>query len=176
MLQSLRTGITFQGRKAIAVCLDDISGILTSSPADIREAVRNSKSGGTHVARDFVPKQSTRCLIKKGLNSRSRKSTVIWEDVLPESLSLAANDGLCTTVLVDCCMFLNTATIVEVPRRPTTPPATQYGNGSVPTMGSNGKRWIGHWRYIITTNYHRRGQCIENGRDQCIHTTKQSYL
>ncbi|XP_065913247.1 uncharacterized protein [Dysidea avara] len=138
VLQSLRTGITFQGRKAIAVCLDDMSGILTSSPADIREAVRNSKSGGTHVARDFVPKQSTRCLIKRGLNSRSRKSTVIWEDVLPESLSLAANDGLCTTVLVDCCMFLNTATIVEVPRRPTTPPATQYGNGSVLTMGSNG--------------------------------------
>ena len=93
VLQSVRTGLTLHGRQGIAMCLDDLSGKLSNSPTIVREAVKASKAGASHVARDFVPKGSKNCAIKRGANSLSRKCTVIWMDTLPERLCLSANDG-----------------------------------------------------------------------------------
>jgi len=63
-----------------------MAGALSNSPAAIKDAVRKTKSGAMHISQDFVPTNSKNCLSKRGSNSQN-KGTIIWEDMLPDSLS-----------------------------------------------------------------------------------------
>ena len=67
------TGVTLQGRKGIAICLGDLSDMLTSSSVAIRDAVKVSKSGAIH---DFVPQGSDNCFIRRGTNSHLQKNYI----------------------------------------------------------------------------------------------------
>ena len=97
VLRSLRSGLSYQGRKAIAVCWDDISH-LSFPLRTIREAIKTSNIGVNHVARDFVPKDSNNAVIKRGNNSYSRKCSIIWTDTLPQDLVAKAKEG-CYNIL-----------------------------------------------------------------------------
>jgi len=64
-----------------------VSKILTATPAAVREALKSSEMGDNHISKDFVPKRSSNCFIKRGVNSHSRKCSVVWLDALPEGLA-----------------------------------------------------------------------------------------
>ena len=89
----MRTGVSYQGRKVLAICWDDIYHSLSESPSVIREAIKTSKMGINHVAHDFVPKNSTDSNIKRGVNSYSRKCSVLWVDVIPKDLAYEIEQG-----------------------------------------------------------------------------------
>ena len=90
----MRTEVSYQGRKGLAICWDDVSGILTSTPAVVREALKSSGMGANHISRDFVPKNSSNFIIKRGTNSHSQKCSVVWVDKLPEDLAYKAKQGV----------------------------------------------------------------------------------
>jgi len=71
-----------------------VSQILSATPAVVREALKTAKMGGNHISRDFVPKKSTSCIISRGVNSYSRKCSVVWIDTLPEDLAYKAKQGV----------------------------------------------------------------------------------
>ena len=52
-----------------------------------------SKMGVNHVARDFVSKNSTSSIIKRGVNSYSRKCSVLWIDTIPNDLAYKIEQG-----------------------------------------------------------------------------------
>ena len=85
VLRTVRTGVTYQGRKAVAICLDDLPQVSTSS-RDSQRAVKEGNLGKHNVAKDFVPPNSTDIVIRRGCNSKSRKCTVIWLDQLPSEI------------------------------------------------------------------------------------------
>ena len=81
------TGFTdSNGKKAIGVCLDDLKPHLTKPPVIIRNATKSSGFGWHNIAKDFVPLESNDPVIRRGLNSHSRKCTIIWLDCLPTEL------------------------------------------------------------------------------------------
>ena len=82
----MRTGISYQGKEVLAICLDDISSYLSSTPTKIRQAIKLAKMGNHNVAKDFVSANSNTCVVKRGVNSHSRKCTVIWLCDLPEDV------------------------------------------------------------------------------------------
>lgn len=49
--------------------------------------------GMNHVTCDFVPKDSTNCIIKKGQNSYSRRCSVLWADIMPQDLVDKIEEG-----------------------------------------------------------------------------------
>ena len=79
VLCSIRISLSYQGRKAIAVCWKDISH-LSFPLCTICEAIKISNMGVNHVARDFLPKDSDNVIIKRDHNSYSRKCSIIWTD------------------------------------------------------------------------------------------------
>ena len=92
-MQSIRTGVSYQGREVLAICWDDVCHSLSESPSVIREAIKMSKMGVNHVARDFVPKNSTSSIIKRGVNSYSCKCSVLWIDTIPNDLAYKIEQG-----------------------------------------------------------------------------------
>lgn len=82
----MRSGVSYQGKQAVAVCVDDLSAPLHISTDNVRRAVKESGCGKHNVAKDFLAIDSTNPVIKRGVNSRSRKCTVVFVDILPDSL------------------------------------------------------------------------------------------
>ena len=70
VLKSVRTGISFQGRPCLAMCLED----LDIEAGKVRQCVKSSNLGKHNVAKDFLPLSMN---IKRGVNCQSRTCTVI---------------------------------------------------------------------------------------------------
>ena len=89
-MQSFRTGVSIQGRKSTAICLEDLRIRHTNKqPGDV---VKSSKTGANHVAQDYT----------KGNFFNKTRYKLTFQEVyhcmgshikLLESLTLAANDG-----------------------------------------------------------------------------------
>ena len=86
VLRSMRSGVSFEGKQAMAICLDDIGEHLQHDCNLIRQSVKENGLGKHNVAKDFVPTDSTNCKIRRGSNSHSRKCTIIWLETLPIDL------------------------------------------------------------------------------------------
>jgi len=93
--RTVRCDVSHQGRKVVAICLDDIESELAPSATctSIRKAVKSERIGVHGVTKDFVPPDSTCSNIKRGVNSHSRKCTVICLDQLPEWLQEQLVEG-----------------------------------------------------------------------------------
>lgn len=89
----MRTETSYQGKSAVAICLDDLAGNLSYSPMAIRKAVKDGQLGRHNVSKDFVPESSTNTNIRRDSNSRSRKSTVIWLGKLPAHIKGKLQEG-----------------------------------------------------------------------------------
>ena len=100
--------MTYQGKKAVAVCLDDIDTTLSSNPTAFRKAVKDGNLGKHNVSKDFVPLDSTNPTIRRETNSRSQKSTVIWLDKLPPNLQEKLQKGTIAST------FYNSISLVRV--------------------------------------------------------------
>ena len=84
--------VTYQGRKAIAMCLDDME---LSTPATvIRNMIKEERKGIHNVSKDFVPTKSENPNVKRAVNSYSRKCTIVWTDTLPVTLSSKFEEGI----------------------------------------------------------------------------------
>lgn len=83
VLRSVRTGVSYHGKLTVAICLEDLAH-LNFDPAVIRRCVKDYDLGKSNVTKDFVPASSTKLIIKRGVNSYSRKCTVIWLESLPK--------------------------------------------------------------------------------------------
>ena len=81
----MRTGVSCEGKEVLAVCWDDIPKLL-HSPILIQKKIKDAKIGKHNIPKDFVPAGSPDPAIKRAVNSRSRKCTVIWLDKLPHTL------------------------------------------------------------------------------------------
>ena len=62
--------ITFQGKPAVAVCLDDIQTSLTTTTTTIKTAFNDNKMGKHNVTNNFVPINSTNPFIRNESNSQ----------------------------------------------------------------------------------------------------------
>ena len=87
----MRTELSYLGRKGLAICWN---AVLTSTPAVIREALKSSGMDANHISCDFVPKNSSNFVIKRGTNSHSRKCSVVWVDKLLEVLAYKVKQGV----------------------------------------------------------------------------------
>ena len=57
-----------------------------STPEQIKKLVKAMKYGKSNVTKDFLPLSSQSVNIKRPLNSRSRKCTIIWLDKFEDTL------------------------------------------------------------------------------------------
>lgn len=83
----------YQGKEVVAICLDDIASYLSATTKQIRESVKALGFGKNNCAKDFVPKGSTDCVVKRPSNSHSRKCTVVWLDRIPTELRIKLKQG-----------------------------------------------------------------------------------
>ena len=89
----MRTGVSFEGDEAVAVCFDDLKPVLSQPLEKIRRAITGGKFGKNHIARDFVPKASSEVIIHRKTNGYSRKCSVIKLNKLPISLKTRIENG-----------------------------------------------------------------------------------
>ena len=68
------------------------------NPKVIQKAVKDGNLGEHNKAKDFVPPTSTNSVIKRRVNNKSRKCTVIWMDCLPPSMKAELEQGICTYI------------------------------------------------------------------------------
>ena len=73
----MRTGISDQGKRAVAVCLDDIPQ-LSNTTTRVRYAIREADMGRNNVPKDFLASNVEGVRIVRGKTSRQRKCSVIW--------------------------------------------------------------------------------------------------
>ncbi len=95
----MRTGISYMGHKAVAICLDDVLPHLSADASTIKKAVKTGAVGGHNVAKDFVPPKSEDPSIRRGTNSHSRKCTIVWLEKLPTNLQQSLLQGIINTSL-----------------------------------------------------------------------------
>ena len=91
--RSFRDGVTHKEKAAVAICLDDLSHLNIIAKA-FKEVVRMGNLGATNKSKDFVPSISTDPVIKRHVNSYSRKSTLVWEEHLPTCLKAELIKGI----------------------------------------------------------------------------------
>ena len=82
VLQTLRSGISVQGKPAVGICLKDLQFLSTP----IKEAVKDSGLGKSGVSKDFLMPGSKLTSITREKETKSRKCTVIWLDKLEPHL------------------------------------------------------------------------------------------
>ena len=92
-MRTITIGSCFEGQRVVAVCLDDLSSILTFDPKTVRRAVKETGMGRHNKSKDFVPSSSTDPVIRRQGNSHSRKCTVVWLEKLPATLQSTIQQG-----------------------------------------------------------------------------------
>jgi hypothetical protein len=94
VLQSVRTGISCDGKPVAAICLEDVAEHIPFSSSTFRDAVKSNRWGKHNVSKDFLPSTATtNVVIRRGHNSRARKCTVVWIEKLPENQQITISKG-----------------------------------------------------------------------------------
>ena len=65
----MRTGVCYQGKEVLAVCLDDTAQHLSVAPKQVCDSIKALGWGNNNLARDFVPKGSTNSIVRRPTNS-----------------------------------------------------------------------------------------------------------
>ena len=86
VMQTMRAGITCQGKSAVGICLEHIKHIIPDTPTVVRECIKVAGLRKHNQAKDFVPLNSTDTVIKRGSKNQSRKCTIVWLEILPSTL------------------------------------------------------------------------------------------
>ena len=94
VLRSVRTGISYQGKPVIAMCLEDIASTLKIELDRVRHSIKESGIGKHNISKDFLPVESVNMTIKRGQNCRSRKCTVVWLENLPQVIQTSIGQGM----------------------------------------------------------------------------------
>ena len=89
----MRTEVSYHGKEVLAICLDDISYIFSNPTLTIRQQLKETNMGKHNIPKDFVPADSINPIIKRKINSYSRKCTVIWLDTLPQHVQEQVKRG-----------------------------------------------------------------------------------
>ena len=82
----MRTGITYKGNPALAICLKHLAVVLPHSRSYIEALVKSANMGKRNVTKDFVPRNSTNTKISRTTNGISRKCLVVCLEQLPPLL------------------------------------------------------------------------------------------